>query len=360
MHLSAVDVRDVRGVASAGLEPVAGFNLVTGANAAGKTSLLEAIYLLSTGRSFAATRMDRLVRHGGGPLRVVGRVVDRRARMHRLGVERHRTGAPRMRIDGAAAERVADLARLLPVIAVHPESHEIVAGGPEERRRLVDLGLFHVEPEFHRLWGRYRRALAQRNALLRADREQDFAPWERELAAAGEALDSLRRHYVHDLAAVVAELQDELLANGSQVEIVYRRGWSDGRGLQDALVAERRGERELPTTTVGPHRADVTIRLDGREARQQVSRGQQKLLVYLLRLAQACQLGRAEAGGCVLLLDDLAAELDPDRRARLAATACRVGAQVFATALEAESVPRPQGVDSRLFHVEQGVVREMI
>lgn len=360
MHLSALDVRDVRSIASAGLEPSPDMNIITGSNAAGKTSLLEAIHLLSTGRSFAATRIERLVRHGGGPLRVVGRLVDGTGRMHRLGLERDRSGAPRIRVDGASTERIMDLAWLLPVIAIHPESHNIVGAGPDERRRLVDLGLFHVEPQFHRVWRRYRRALAQRNALLRGADGGAFEPWERELAAAGEALDELRQRYVDDLSATMSTLQPDLVGGAFTVHLAYRRGWPAEQPLYEALVGERRREREIYSTGVGPHRGDLAIRVDGREARQQVSRGQQKLLVYLMRLAQAEQLRRSHTGGCVLLLDDVAAELDGPRRARVASLASRVGAQVFVTALDAESVPRPTGFGARMFHVEQGVLREMI
>lgn len=361
MHLTALDVRDFRAVGAAALEPASEMNLLVGPNAAGKTSLLEAIHVLSTGRSFAATRTEPLVRHGGGPLRVVGRVVDAGGRTHRLGLERDRTGPPRMRLDGASADRVAALARMLPVIAVHPDSHELIGGGPDERRRLLDLGLFHVEPDFQATWRRYRRALAQRNALLRGRHPaRAFPPWDRELASAGEALDATRRDYVDALTAVVGELQARLLGPGMGVELQYRRGWPEGSDLLSALAADRERVRERGATGVGPHRADLQIRLQGRDVRQQVSRGQQKLLVYLLRLAQARQLSGLDAGGCVLLLDDLAAELDAERRASVVELACDVGAQVFATALESAVVPRPAGVAAKVFHVEQGQVREMI
>lgn len=361
MHLTALDVRDFRVVGSAALEPTPGLNIIVGPNAAGKTSLLEAIHVLSTGRSFAATRPAPLVRHGAGPLRVVGRVLDSSGRVHRLGLERDRTGPARMRLDGASVERVVELARALPVIAVHPDSHELIGGGPDERRRLLDLGLFHVEPGFPVVWRRFRRALAQRNALLRGGGgERAFDPWDQELAAAGESLDAIRRRYIEDLAAAVAPMQARLLGEGSELELGYRRGWPEGASLYDALVAERRRTVERNATGVGPHRADLQLRIAGREVRQQVSRGQQKMLVYLLRLAQAQQLRASPLGGCVLLLDDLPAELDAARRERVAAIAREVGVQVFVTALDSDAVPRPAELTTRVFHVEQGRVREMI
>ncbi len=362
MRLTALDVRDVRLVRSAALEPGPDVNLLLGPNATGKTSLLEAIHILATGRSFAASRTARVVRVGGGPLRVVGRVqrgLD--GTIHRLGIERGSSGPARMRVDGRPAERVAELARLLPVIAIHPQSHELIMGGPGERRRLLDLGLFHVEHRFHDLWQRYRRALSQRNVLLRKRvRESELGPWEVELARAGEQLDEFRCRYVDSLAEEVSMLAPALFGDDVALELEYRRGWHEGEGLADALSRLRSRDIEQRVTGVGPHRADLVVRIDGRDVRQRISRGQQKLLVYLLRLAQAHQLAAAGDGSCVLLLDDLPAELDAERRARVMAAAVSVGAQCFVTALEKESVPIPQDVACNMFHVEQGEVSEVV
>ncbi len=362
MRLTALDVRDVRLVRTAAMEPGPGVNLLLGPNATGKTSLLEAIHILATGRSFAASRTARVVRVGGGPLRVVGRVqrgVD--GAIHRLGIERGSSGPARMRVDGRSAERVAELARLLPVIAIHPQSHELIMGGPGERRRLLDLGLFHVEHRFHDLWQRYRRALSQRNVLLRKRvPESELGPWEIELARTGESLDELRRRYVGSLAESVSTLAPALFGDAVALELEYRRGWSEDEGLADALGRLRNRDIEQRVTGVGPHRADLVVRIDGRDVRQRISRGQQKLLVYLLRLAQARQLAAVGDGSCVLLLDDLPAELDAEHRDRVMGAAVSVGAQCFVTALEKTRVPIPEDVTCNMFHVEQGEVSEVV
>lgn len=360
MRLTALDIRDVRIIEAAAIEPAAGVNLVVGANGAGKTSLLEAIHLLATGRSFAVTRPTRMVRSGAGPLRVVARVqaVDGGA-VHRLGIERAAGGAARTRLDGGPAGRLADMARMLPLVAIHPESHRLVGGPPEERRRFLDLGLFHVEPSFHSTWQRYRRALAQRNALVRrrAD-DAEFDPWDRELATVGEALDRLRRGYVRSMLAEVAALEPELLGSTGEVGLSYHPGWSGG-GYYEALRCARGRDRVHHTTTVGPHRAELSIRVRGGDVRQRISRGQQKLLVYLMRLAQARQLC-SRGGHCVLLLDDLAAELDHEHRGRVTAAALALGAQVFVTAVDPQTVPVAPAAEHRMFHVEQGRVTEVI
>jgi DNA replication and repair protein RecF len=361
MRLTGLEIRDVRSLERASLAPAPGFNILVGANGAGKTAILEAIHILATGRSFAATRTARLIRTGGGPLRVTGQIRSEHGGTHRVGLERASTGPARMRMDGAPAQRVAELARQLPLVAIHPESHNLIRGGPGERRRLLDLGLFHVEPAFHGLWQRYRRALAQRNVLLRRGAgENEVRIWEGELARTGHQLDELRQRYVADLALEVRALAQGILGTDQTLDLQYRRGWGEGETLGEALGRLRSREVEQRVTGVGPHRAELVLRLDDRDVRQRVSRGQQKLLVYVLRLAQARQLGAAGDGQCVLLLDDLPAELDAEHRARIMAVAADVRAQCFVTALAADSLPPPEARSPQLFHVERGCVTEMV
>lgn len=363
MRITALDVRDVRSVAAAALEPGPEINLIVGPNAAGKTSLLESIHLLATGRSFAATRPTRLIRTGAGPLRVVARTQSDlyTHRLHRLGLERGLDGPAVMRVDGRNVDRLAELARLLPVVAIHPDSHELVSGGPGERRRLLDQGLFHVEQSFHGIWQRYRRLLAQRNASLRTgSRPSEAAAWESELAQAGEQMDALRRDSVTRLNTVIEQRAPALIGSHTSVVLQYRSGWAEGQSFAEALERARGRDREQLTTTVGPHRADLVLRWDSRESRQRISRGQQKLLVYLMRLAQAEEMAAATGEGCLLLLDDLAAELDARYRRRVVELAVSVGAQVFITALEPEGLPLDAAESISMFHVEQGRVLEVI
>jgi len=363
MRITALDVRDVRSIAAAALEPGPGMNLIVGPNGAGKTSLLESVHLLGTGRSFAATRPTRLIRNGAGPLRVVARVQCEQPpqRLHRLGLERDERGSVALRLDGAPVARVSDLARKLPVVAVHPDSHELVSGGPGERRRLLDQGLFHVEHSFQEAWQRYRRLLAQRNALLRSSAPStELAAWEKDLVEAASRIDTLREHYVAELDGLVRERAPTLVGADNTVELRYRRGWPEGQAYGEALDRARRRDREHMTTTVGPHRADLSLRWNGRDSRQRISRGQQKLLVYLLRLAQAEQMTGVTGEGCILLLDDLAAELDADHRARVVEAALRVGGQVFVTAVDPATVPVAGADPISTFHVEQGAVTEVI
>ena len=361
MRLSAVDIRDLRVLTRVGFEP-GPRNVIHGPNASGKTSLLEAIHLLGFGRSFLGGRGDALIRSGAGPLRVVGRIVGPTGVVHRAGVERAGAGERlRVRIDGQEADTLADLARLFPVIAVHPGSHELLAGGPAERRRMLDWGLFHVEQGYLWYWQRFRRALGQRNAALRGGQDRRrVTAWDGELVAAAEMLDAQRASYVECLAASIGEMQGRLLRDGPIVEVRYRRGWPADRSLADVLVERIELDFSRATTTAGPHRGEVVVRWNGQDARNRVSRGQQKLLVFLLRLAQARHLQARAGVSPVLLFDDLAAELDRDHVERVLAEATALDLQMFVTALEPGVLPLDFTRTSNLFHVEQGELQEVV
>lgn len=351
MSLIRVDISDFRCIESARLDLSTRSNLIYGSNGSGKTSLLEAVGFLSRGRSFRGTRTDGLVRHGAGHFTVAARVKTA-DREHRLGVEAGR-GHLAIRVDRQSADSLAALAEKLAVQVIDPEIHRLVSDGPEVRRRFLDYGVFHVEHGFLDAWRRYRRALRQRNAALREGLgDQAVKAWEPELVAAGEAVDGLRRTHVGALSEVFVELGQRLLSGS--VACDYRSGWVDGEGLQAGLDAVRDRDREQGTTTVGPHRADLRLSYRDRSARQQVSRGQQKLFGASLVLAQTRLMAARLGDPPVLLVDDPAAELDESSLAALMACILETDSQLIVTALTEDAVALPDG--TRVFHVEHGEV----
>lgn len=351
MTLLRVDVADFRCISSARLDLAPDGNLVWGPNGSGKTSLLEAIGFLSRGRSFRGTRTDGLVRHGASHFLVTARVRSAE-REHRLGIEAGR-GHLEIRIDRRPAESLAALAERLAVQVIDPEIHRLVSDGPEVRRRFLDYGVFHVEQGFLEAWRRYRRALRQRNAALRVGAGVDaLKAWEPELVTAAGAVDAYRRDHVAALSGRFAELGMSLL--DADVGCEYRPGWPDTEAFEDAVEGARARDREQGTTTVGPHRADLKLVFRGRNARQQVSRGQQKLFGSALVLAQTAVLSGVLPEPPVLLVDDPAAELDTEALTRLMEAVRATQSQLVVTALTADALMMPR--DTRVFHVEQGTV----
>lgn len=352
MALNRLQVTGFRCFDAVEFEPAPGINLVTGKNASGKTSLLEAIFLLGRGRSFRTVSRERMIREGAEQLRTVGRLQDGRF----LGFELSRAGWL-ARAGGEPVGQLSDLSRWLAVQVMDPEIHRLVQEGPGERRRYLDWATFHVKPGFLEAWRNYQRALRQRNAALKSgQRDSGVEVWERVLAEEGARLDEMRGEILGLLQGPVNEVAEALL--GAHVVLEYRPGQAAGIGLADALAQSRGRDRRVGMTQVGPHRADVLVRLDDHKVRGWVSRGQQKLVAAAMLLGQARLLAPAWGDRGVLLVDDPAAELDRGRCESLLRLIAASECQVFVTALEAGAV---EALDAaRRFHVEQGRVLQVV
>ena len=250
---------------------------------------------------------------------------------------------------------VTALAAALPLQVIDPDVHNLVSGGPDERRRFLDWLVFHVEPEYLGLWRQFRRTLKQRNAALKAGgRQQALHAWDQEFVALGERVSAAREQV---LAGALETLRSEGAALlGADIDFRYATGWSRALSLQAALDEHFERDIAMGTTQAGPHRADLRLVYDERQARRLVSRGQQKLLASAMILAATRIAQQAVARRLLLLLDDPAAELDRQSLARLVARVAALGCQVIATSLERDELPFPAA--PRVFHVEQGELRE--
>ncbi len=328
-----------------------GFNLVIGANASGKTSLLEALAYLGRGKSFRGAGVQELVRHGESEFVLFGEVEDD-VRTIPVGVRNGRAGLE-VRVGGESAPGAAALAEALPLQVIDPEVHNLVAGGPEQRRRFLDWIAFHVEHEHLMAWRRFRRALKQRNAALKAGAgKAAIRSWNAEFVELSAKLDASRRQ-------VLALALDSLKEQGAallQTELgfEYRRGWAKDKDLATTLEDGLERDMQLGATQSGPHRADIRISYDERQARKLVSRGQQKLLASAMILAAAETAQAALEKPLLLLLDDPAAELDADSVARLLGAVTGLGCQTVVTTLDPDALPFQDS--PRRFHVEQGTI----
>ena len=243
MSLHRLEVHDFRCIASTDLDFDGRCNLISGANASGKTSLLEAIFFLGRGRSFRTARNETLIRKGMHELMLTGRF-GKGESVRPVGVRYSREGFE-ARAAGNRIGSLAELATILPVQAIDPEVHRLVEEGPQERRRYLDWGVFHVEPRFVEQWRRYQRALKQRNAALRAEApDQVVRAWDPELLEAGRALAESRRNYFAQLQPHVDAVGQRLL--GTTIEISLSDGWLAGTDL-----AERCGAVVAPGSGAG-------------------------------------------------------------------------------------------------------------
>ncbi len=357
MRLVRLEIRNLRLLRSVpDLSPHPRINLITGPNAAGKTTFLEAIDLLARGRSFRSQSPGELVTRGEREYLLRGRVVSGDAGEGGVPftLSQRRAGdALDIRRDGEPIKGLSGLAPMLAVQAIHPDSHALAHGPPGRRRAWLDWGVFHVEPRYRRVWSSYRRALKQRNAALRA-RGQNPELWDPTLAETGEELTSLRHRYLDEIRDPLDGFA-RILFPGVELEVGFLPGYDEDAGLAAALSAGLRASRESGRTSAGPHRADLRLELDGMPATRIASRGQSKLLSCCLSLAQAELFQELRGESCVLLFDDLSAELDETGVERLQEALSGCDAQLFATRVQGaplEAFPESAG---RTFHVEHGV-----
>ncbi|NKI35705.1 DNA replication/repair protein RecF [Wenzhouxiangella sp. XN79A] len=351
MSLTALRLHCFRNIADASIEPAPGINWLAGRNGSGKTSVLEAIHVLARGRSFRSGSIQSVIQDGATTLRVVAR---REQPDRLLGVERGRREW-RGRIDGKETRRVSEFARALPLVLVQPDSHQLVDGGPDVRRAFLDWGLFHVEHDYLDHWRRYARLLRQRNAALKQGRgDAMLDALEPAMAEAAERVDRKRERYVQRLAASAARVLGAVDLRVPDIVLEYRPSGDEQEGYACALRASRSRDREQGFTRIGPHRADLSLRADGRLAAPRLSRGQQKLVALLLKLAE---LDALQSGGDrpLLLLDDPVSELDRMHFDQLWGWLLDQDLQAWIAAVE-----HPPGAPAAMFHVEQGEIRRMV
>lgn len=349
MNLKILDVRNLRCIEHAYLELDARCNVIYGDNAAGKTSLLEAVFLLGTGRSFRTQHVDPLVQYGKAEFSIFGRTdgVPETA----VGLRASSVGKE-AKINGQSIKNFSELAQLLAVQVIDPDLHKLLEEGPARRRRFLDWGVFHVEPAFHAAWKRYHRALAQRNAALKISKVNEAIIWDHELSESGAQVAASRQRYVDSLSLLVQELGRELL--GLNVGITHSPGWRSDIDLRTALSEARHRDQMRATTTVGIHRADLVVTIEGYKPKEQASRGQQKMLAAVLFLAQQAHRARLELPPACLLVDDPAAELDVDNLGKVLRAIARIPAQLIITSLNPDVVETH--LPTRLFHVKHGRV----
>jgi DNA replication and repair protein RecF len=353
VSLRRVRVTDFRCLHTAALELDPRFTLISGPNASGKTSLLEAIYILGRGRSFRTRLIDHLVRRGADRFIVFGEV-DAGTRLVPVGIEGSADGV-RAKVAGEKATTLAELALQLPVQIIDPEVHRLIEEGPSRRRRFLDWGVFHVEHQFVGYWQRYTQALRQRNAALKGGQTALITAWDPDLLRFGQLVSDARQRYVESLTHQSGPIGLNLL--GMELTLAYRSGWPKGETFGAALGQSLQSDLDMGATQVGPHRAELTIRLGGLPVKDRISRGQQKLLAAALLVAQINLFPRDAPIRPTLLLDDPAAELDDERLAKLIQEVSHQAVQLVVTTLHGEF--SAFGSPGKRFRIEAGTVTDL-
>lgn len=356
--LSRLQINHVRNLRGVRLEGFQRANVFFGHNGSGKTSVLEAIHLLGMARSFRGS-IKSLVTHGQAHCTVFGALSPGNTT---LGVQRGGSGEVKIKIAGSPVRTVAELVEYLPLQVISADSFGLLTGSPGARRQYLDWGVFHVEHRFFDQWQRFQRGIKQRNKLLRRVKmpNEELSVWTRELAQSGEALSNYREAYFKLLTPRFKVVMARLAPSLDQLELRYRRGWDRQISYQEALENSTPTDIEQGYTHVGPQRGDVRVLTGGHSAADTLSRGQQKLVVCGLKLAQGQLMSEMGHGHCAYLVDDLPSELDQQHSGLVCELLASMNAQVFITCVQKRDIeevwPRDKQQDLAMFHVEHGSV----
>lgn len=362
MTLKRIAIHNLRNLLDVDISPSPRVNLLFGENGSGKTSVLEAIYVLGVGRSFRSHKHKPLINHQHQSFTVFGKVISDGADVP-VGVKRDANGEASFKANGAMAPSAAALAHYLPLQVINADTFLLLEGSPKVRRQFMDWLVFHVEPTFFQLWKDVQRCLKHRNSLLRHARIDSFelATWDQELVQLTERMHLLRVSCMDRFNASFFPLLEEFIPLEG-LALDYFRGWHEERNFADVLNADFERDHRQGYTHAGSHRADLKITLNGRDAADILSRGQQKVLVCALKIAQGYVFSRITGRNCIYLVDDLPAELDENHRALLIHWLDAMKTQVFITGVESgtllEAWQDKADIESKLFHVEQGRVTQ--
>jgi DNA replication and repair protein RecF len=366
MYLSSLEITNVRNLQNVSILPHHRTNFIVGPNGSGKTSLLESISLLSNGRSFRNSDTRKLIRSSTSNLVVFGRVLEdaNSSGESRIGFTKAVNGDTQVKINGVSKNRVSDLAKVIPTIAIDSNSIDVIEGGPAVRRSLLDWGMFHVEPSYLSIWSQYRIALKNKNALLKSARDNATAElihWNRVLADYGTQLDTLRVAYVEQLRNCFNGVAASYLEYEAEPGFLYSPGWNKDRypQLDACLNSQMTAEIDRHSCLYGPHRAELKITWGSGIAKDICSRGQKKLLLYGVRLAQIALMNRLSSTTPILLLDDLPAEMDKNNIESVTRFLTEFPCQTFITAINEQSINETLLADlndHKMFHVEHGTI----
>lgn len=367
MSVAKLITQNFRNLHGASIDFHPKLNFFIGDNGSGKSSLLEALFFLGHGKSFRTSKVDTLACH-----ETKGFVVSvKDSQDCQLGLSRDiSSGLTLIKIDGQRQSKLSVLAKNIAVQIVTPESFKLFFGGPKERRRFIDLGMFHVKHDFSNQWKNFNRVLKQRNACIRlgalsqrSDNDSMLSYWTEQFCQLSIDVSNLRAGYVSEIIQELNSWLAILLPSINQrVTVQYLQGWPQKNSLINTLDSHKEREASFGYSLYGAHKFDVKFLLDKKAIETQLSRGQQKLFLLALTFAQASFIARVKLVKPILLIDDIGAELDNNSRTALSTAINKLDCQVIITAIES-SVLQPfiGSCDDRkysMFHVKHGKVSE--
>ena len=358
MPIRQLKISGVRNLQPLNLTLHPGVNFIYGSNGSGKTSLLEAIALMASGKSFRTSQLKHVLAQDADRIELLFDVDDESLGSCQLDSLRLKSGDHLLKLNGSVLTAQTEAAQWLPVQVIEPTTFRLLSGSPEERRQFIDWGVFHVEQKFIDHWRVFRKQLQQRNSVLK-QKELEWLPvWNKGFVESAGVIDEYRRAYLKRFKPEFERILNQL-DESIDVSLAYYPGWDRDSDLQDVLDKQQERDLVLGYTQSGPHRAELRIKVDKQPAAEILSRGQQKTVVAALKIAQGSLFQQESGRRTIYLVDDLASELDEKHRFALCKLLEDLKCQVFITSIDKDKLTDIwQPVASKVFHVEQGIIRE--
>jgi DNA replication and repair protein RecF len=361
MQLVNLTLHDFRNIEATELQPHRYFNVFCGANAQGKTNLLESVYLLGSLKSFRSARNEELIRHNSSIAGIKGRAKQNNVE-HEIRVDISRDGK-QARFNGKVVNQPDAYLNCLRPVVFAPEEVSLIKGPPAGRRKLLDRAVFQTETNFLADVHKYDRQLKQRNRLLKDGCDStEIDPWTEELARTGARIRQARSEYLIRLVPRLTECYRQICGEKEKVDLFYKEQNLDLAALEKNLSQEfnrqKDQERRYGMTLSGPHRDDFDFFIDGRPLKSYGSQGQHRSFILAFKAAQTLDLQQVHGEPPVLLLDDLTGELDQQRQNLFYQFLLSMQTQVFITTTETQPLLDGGIKDGYFFRVENGTFRD--
>lgn len=356
MIFKLFNLEHFRNLETVSFEPKPFLNFIYGNNGSGKTSLLEAIYYFSVGRSFRTHLNKTVIQHQHQQFNLFARLLDKEDQEIPLGLERHVNAQLLIKYNHQHLDSVAELAKIMPMQLITTESFSLLTEGPQYRRSFLDRILFYIEPSFFNYWQKYSHALKQRNALLRQtnDREQ-LCFWDGVLAEIGEFLHQQRQQFLMTFIDLLQEITEKYFPKYN-FSFEFLPGWNTDIPLKNLFKQQLSYDLQYGYTTKGPHRFDFKIRANQQYVEQLLSRGQLKLAVFFMYYACYLLLARTKDLKSIFLIDDLTAEFDGANLSLVLNLLSELKTQCFITMIEPAQYHMFDQETIGMFHVEHGQI----
>jgi len=357
--LNQLTISNLRNISELIIQPSSGINLIIGDNGSGKTSILEAIHLLALGRSFRTRFLKNAVRFGQQKFQVIAQTTSNTP----VGLQFDLTQGLQIRINSQPLKRLSDLATQLPLQLIPANCHQFFEQGPRYRRQLLDWGLFHVEPSFNYKWQSYRKIVQQRNSALRQHKKDpEIQLWDPHLAGYGEEITHLRQQQLNKILEKFSIIFPRLCPEFNQAtfSLQFKSGWIKEHSLNEILKINLERDKKLGYTRSGSHAADWSFNVNGVDPAEIFSRGQQKLFVLALSMAQAeITLDSAQHRRSILLIDDISSELDHQHQQIILTELAKLPVQTFISSTDSTLAASLEKDESAtVFHVKHGCIIE--